>query len=77
VDTFFAVGSPLGVFLALRNIRIGIGKSLLGFIYANFTLVIIFFLILLLNDDLAEEIALNRTEWKKKEFMRPTLKLWG
>ncbi len=27
VDTFFAVGSPLGVFLALRNIRIGIGKS--------------------------------------------------
>ncbi|KAK9995129.1 hypothetical protein SO802_024832 [Lithocarpus litseifolius] len=25
VDTFFAVGSPLGVFLALRNIRIGIG----------------------------------------------------
>lgn len=28
VDTFFAVGSPLGVFLALRNIRIGIGKHL-------------------------------------------------
>lgn len=27
VDTFFAVGSPLGVFLALRNIRIGIGKQ--------------------------------------------------
>lgn len=27
VDTFFAVGSPLGVFLALRNIRIGIGKG--------------------------------------------------
>ncbi|KAH0854832.1 hypothetical protein HID58_037127 [Brassica napus] len=27
VDTFFAVGSPLGVFLALRNIRIGIGKD--------------------------------------------------
>lgn len=26
VDTFFAVGSPLGVFLALRNIRIGIGE---------------------------------------------------
>ncbi|XP_058090061.1 phospholipase SGR2 isoform X3 [Magnolia sinica] len=26
-DTFFAVGSPLGVFLALRNIRIGIGKG--------------------------------------------------
>ncbi|KAM7280507.1 hypothetical protein ACFE04_007641 [Oxalis oulophora] len=25
VDTFFAVGSPLGVFLALRNVRIGIG----------------------------------------------------
>ncbi|KAK3020710.1 hypothetical protein RJ639_047658 [Escallonia herrerae] len=25
VDTFFAAGSPLGVFLALRNIRIGIG----------------------------------------------------
>ncbi|KAJ0083174.1 hypothetical protein Patl1_10714 [Pistacia atlantica] len=24
VDTFFAVGSPLGVFLALQNIRIGI-----------------------------------------------------
>ncbi|KAK7836384.1 phospholipase sgr2, partial [Quercus suber] len=24
VDTFFAVGSPLGVFLALRNIRLGI-----------------------------------------------------
>eukprot|EP00249_Psilotum_nudum_P015735 c25495_g1_i1 orf=251-3232(+) len=27
VDTFFAVGSPLGVFLALRNIRLGIGKG--------------------------------------------------
>ncbi|KAF7134374.1 hypothetical protein RHSIM_Rhsim08G0116000 [Rhododendron simsii] len=27
VDTFFAVGSPLGVFLALRNTRIGIGKG--------------------------------------------------
>ncbi|KAI3965003.1 hypothetical protein MKW92_026283 [Papaver armeniacum] len=27
VDTFFAAGSPLGVFLALRNIRIGIGKG--------------------------------------------------
>ncbi|XP_077231820.1 phospholipase SGR2-like [Tasmannia lanceolata] len=27
VDTFFAVGAPLGVFLALRNIRIGIGKG--------------------------------------------------
>ena len=27
VDTFFAVGSPLGVFLALRNIRIGIGNT--------------------------------------------------
>ncbi|KAK4792653.1 hypothetical protein SAY86_023088 [Trapa natans] len=27
VDTFFAVGSPLGVFLALRNIRIGTGKG--------------------------------------------------
>ncbi|KAL2454456.1 Phospholipase SGR2 [Abeliophyllum distichum] len=27
VDTFFAVGSPLGVFLALRNVRIGIGKA--------------------------------------------------
>ncbi|XXG39461.1 hypothetical protein AAC387_Pa01g0415 [Persea americana] len=27
VDTFFAVGSPLGVFLALRSIRIGIGKG--------------------------------------------------
>ncbi|KAK4803702.1 hypothetical protein SAY86_003519 [Trapa natans] len=27
VDTYFAVGSPLGVFLALRNIRIGIGKG--------------------------------------------------
>ncbi|XP_044510209.1 phospholipase SGR2 isoform X3 [Mangifera indica] len=27
VDTFFAVGSPLGVFLCLRNIRIGIGKG--------------------------------------------------
>lgn len=26
VDTFFAVGSPLGVFLCLRNIRIGIGS---------------------------------------------------
>ncbi|KAF8111813.1 hypothetical protein N665_0072s0025 [Sinapis alba] len=26
VDTFFAIGSPLGVFLALRNIRLGIGK---------------------------------------------------
>ena len=31
VDTFFAVGSPLGVFLALRNIRIGIGNSLQEF----------------------------------------------
>ncbi|KAL5550907.1 hypothetical protein UlMin_001083 [Ulmus minor] len=27
VDTFFAVGSPLGVFLAIRNIRLGIGKG--------------------------------------------------
>ncbi|KAK4256407.1 hypothetical protein QN277_009277 [Acacia crassicarpa] len=27
VDTFFAVGSPLGVFLALRNLRIGIGRG--------------------------------------------------
>ncbi|KAK7263811.1 hypothetical protein RJT34_31408 [Clitoria ternatea] len=27
VDTFFAVGSPLGVFLALRNIRIGLGRG--------------------------------------------------
>ncbi|KAL5704134.1 Phospholipase sgr2 [Ranunculus cassubicifolius] len=27
VDTYFAVGSPLGVFLALRNIRMGIGKG--------------------------------------------------
>ncbi|KAG7593575.1 DDHD domain [Arabidopsis thaliana x Arabidopsis arenosa] len=27
VDTFFAVGSPLGVFLALRNIRLGIGMG--------------------------------------------------
>lgn len=27
VDTFFAVGSPLGVFLALRNVRIGIGNG--------------------------------------------------
>ncbi|XP_024979811.1 phospholipase SGR2-like [Cynara cardunculus var. scolymus] len=27
VDTFFAVGSPLGVFLALRNVRMGIGKG--------------------------------------------------
>ncbi|ONK73155.1 uncharacterized protein A4U43_C04F27840 [Asparagus officinalis] len=27
VDTFFAAGSPLGVFLALRNIRIGIGRG--------------------------------------------------
>ncbi|OIV93581.1 hypothetical protein TanjilG_04813 [Lupinus angustifolius] len=27
VDTFFAVGSPLGVFLSLRNIRIGIGRG--------------------------------------------------
>ncbi|GMH17457.1 hypothetical protein Nepgr_019298 [Nepenthes gracilis] len=27
VDTFFAAGSPLGVFLALRNVRIGIGKG--------------------------------------------------
>jgi hypothetical protein len=25
VDTFYAVGSPLGVFLSLRNVRIGIG----------------------------------------------------
>ncbi|XP_073140198.1 phospholipase SGR2-like [Henckelia pumila] len=27
VDTFFAVGSPLGVFLSLRNVRIGIGEG--------------------------------------------------
>ncbi|XP_065026044.1 phospholipase SGR2-like isoform X9 [Musa acuminata AAA Group] len=27
VDTFFAVGSPLGVFLALRNVRIGVGRG--------------------------------------------------
>ncbi|KAI5057564.1 hypothetical protein GOP47_0027579, partial [Adiantum capillus-veneris] len=27
VDTFFAVGSPLGVFLSLRNIRLGIGNG--------------------------------------------------
>jgi hypothetical protein len=27
VDTFFAVGSPLGVFLSLRNVRFGIGKG--------------------------------------------------
>ncbi|KAG6526087.1 hypothetical protein ZIOFF_016064 [Zingiber officinale] len=27
VDTFFAVGSPLGVFLALRNVRIGVDKA--------------------------------------------------
>ncbi|KAI3714750.1 hypothetical protein L6452_21709 [Arctium lappa] len=27
VDTFYAVGSPLGVFLALRNVRMGIGKG--------------------------------------------------
>uniref|UniRef100_A0A0D9X3Q3 DDHD domain-containing protein n=1 Tax=Leersia perrieri TaxID=77586 RepID=A0A0D9X3Q3_9ORYZ len=27
VDTFFAVGSPLGVFLSLRNVRIGIGRG--------------------------------------------------
>lgn len=27
VDTFFAVGSPLGVFLALRNVRIGRGEG--------------------------------------------------
>ncbi|KMZ59604.1 Membrane-associated phosphatidylinositol transfer protein 1 [Zostera marina] len=29
VDTFFAVGSPLGVFLALRNMHIGIGNEFL------------------------------------------------
>ncbi|XP_026455575.1 phospholipase SGR2-like isoform X1 [Papaver somniferum] len=28
VDTFFAVGSPLGFFLSLRNVRIGIGRGL-------------------------------------------------
>ncbi|KAL2901454.1 Phospholipase SGR2 [Bienertia sinuspersici] len=27
VDTFFAVGSPLGVFLSIRNVRIGIGEG--------------------------------------------------
>ncbi|OVA14553.1 DDHD [Macleaya cordata] len=27
VDTFFAVGSPLGFFLSLRNVRIGIGRG--------------------------------------------------
>jgi len=32
VDTFFAVGSPLGVFLSLRNVRIGIGMEPLTFI---------------------------------------------
>ncbi|XAR57497.1 hypothetical protein NMG60_11025660 [Bertholletia excelsa] len=32
VDTFFAVGSPLGVFLALRNIRIGIVHAAIMFI---------------------------------------------
>jgi len=31
VDTFFAVGSPLGVFLSLRNVRIGIGMEPLTF----------------------------------------------
>ena len=31
VDTFYAVGSPLGFFLALRNIRIGIGNQLKSF----------------------------------------------
>jgi len=36
VDTFFAVGSPLGVFLALRNIRIGIGNNFLAWLwYSN------------------------------------------
>jgi hypothetical protein len=25
VDTFFAAGSPVGVFLSLRNVRIGVG----------------------------------------------------
>ncbi|KAI3896503.1 hypothetical protein MKX03_015011 [Papaver bracteatum] len=28
VDTFFAVGSPLGFFLSLHNVRIGIGRGL-------------------------------------------------
>ncbi|CAN0928024.1 Phospholipase SGR2 [Linum grandiflorum] len=37
VDTFFAVGSPLGVFLALRNIRIGIGKGQGYWIEENIT----------------------------------------
>ncbi|KAH8480395.1 hypothetical protein H0E87_030597 [Populus deltoides] len=27
VDTFYAVGSPLGVFLSLHNVRIGLGKG--------------------------------------------------
>ncbi|XP_057457051.1 phospholipase SGR2 isoform X2 [Lotus japonicus] len=27
VDTYFAVGSPLGVFLALRNVRLGTGRG--------------------------------------------------
>lgn len=27
VETFYAVGSPLGMFLALRNIRIGLGEG--------------------------------------------------
>ncbi|XP_051143262.1 phospholipase SGR2 [Andrographis paniculata] len=27
VDTFFCVGSPLGLFLSLRNVRLGIGKG--------------------------------------------------
>ena len=33
VDTFFAVGSPLGVFLSLRNVRIGIGMEPLTFFF--------------------------------------------
>jgi len=33
VDTFFAVGSPLGVFLALRNIRIGIGMQVFYMVF--------------------------------------------
>ncbi|EPS63168.1 hypothetical protein M569_11618, partial [Genlisea aurea] len=27
VDTFYAVGSPLGVFLSMRNVRIGVGRG--------------------------------------------------
>jgi len=35
VDTFYAVGSPLGVFLSLHNVRIGLGNTWNGMSHLN------------------------------------------